>query len=117
MKDSRLYINWLARIICGLGLVFFGIFIFGEGIPDLWNIEDGQLKTILMLMAFAAFAYFFAWFKPREGGVAILLAGVLLGLNMFYHGGMDDVMATLIFALPFVIPGIMFWWVGVKGEG
>jgi len=117
MKDSWLFILWLARILCGLGLAFFGLFIFGEGIPKWSEIEDGQLKTMLMLMAFAAFAYFFSWFKPKEGGLAIALAGFLLGLNMFYHGGLGDTEAALIYALPFVIPGVMFWWVGVRVEG
>lgn len=114
MKSSTLAITWIARIIGGLALVFFGMFIIGEGIPDLREIVDPQLRNMLMLMAFTAFAYLFAWFKPKEGGIAMTLAGVLLGLNMLFYGGMDDFVAALIFALPFLIPGVLFWWVGRK---
>jgi len=39
-------------------------------------------------------------------------SGSLLGLNMFYYGGTDDAVPAMIFALPFLIPGIMLWWVG-----
>ncbi len=75
---------------------------------------DPQLKTMLMLMAFAAFGYFFSFFKAKEGGMVLTFSGVLLGLNMFYFGGTDDAVPALIFALPFFIPGIMLWWVGSK---
>lgn len=114
MKGSGVSVNWAARIIGGLGLVFFGMFIIGEGLPDLRETDNPQLKTMLLLMAFVAFAYLFAWFKPREGGMAITLAGVLLGMNMLFYGGMDDKVPALIFALPFIIPGVLFWWVGGK---
>lgn len=112
MNVSLKLIIWAARIIGGLALIFFGMFIVGEGIPDLK--ENPQVQTMLFMLAFAAFAYFFAWFKPKEGGIALTLAGFLLGLNMLYYGGIDDVKAGLIYALPFLIPGILFWWIGRK---
>lgn len=105
-------IKWIALIIGGIALLFFGMFIFAEGIPDIWNIEDGRLKAMLLLMAFAAFGYFFSFFKPKEGGMVLTFSGLLLGLNMFYFGGTDDTIPALIYALPFLIPGIMLWWVG-----
>ena len=116
MAVKKLYVKWAARIIGGLALVFFGMFIFGEGFPHLSEIKDAQLKTMLLLMAFAAFAYFFAWFKPREGGTAITLAGVLLGMNLYYRGEPGDALAGLIFALLLIIPGILFWWIGGKDQ-
>ena len=112
MKGIKFYINWLARILGGLAVAFFGIFVLGEGIPDLRNVQDFQLRSMLLLLAFSSFAFFFAWFKPKEGGIAMAIAGAVMGLNMFYHGGVGDAVAALIYSLPFIIPGVMFWWVG-----
>jgi len=112
MKNKKLIVRTIALIIGGLAILFFGMFIFGEGIPDLSNPGNFQLKTMLTLMAFAAFGYFFSFFKPKDGGMVLTFSGVLLGLNMFYHGGVDDMFLALIYSLPFLIPGIMLWWVG-----
>ncbi len=109
-------IRWIARFIAGLALVFFGMFIFGEGVPNWNDIDDPQFKSMLMLLAFAAAGYVFAWFREKEGGIVLTISGVLLGMNMFYHGGADDTVATLIFMIPFLIPGLMFWWIGMKKE-
>lgn len=112
MSKSKTIAKAIALIIGGFAILFFGAFIFGEGIPDLRNAENFQLKTMLMLMLFAAFGYFFSFWRPREGGFVLAFTGVLLGLNMFYHGGTDDTMAALIFMLPFLIPGVLLLWVG-----
>jgi Na+/glutamate symporter len=115
MKAIRQYILWLARILGGLAVAFFGIFVLGEGIADLQDARDFQLRSMLLLLAFASFAYFFSLWKPKEGGIAMAIAGAVMGLNMFYHGGIGDVEAALIYALPFLVPGVMFWWSG-SGE-
>lgn len=112
MTGTKRYLNWLARIIGGLAVAFFGIFVLGEGIPDLREIEDFQLRSMLLLLAFASFAYFFAFFRPKEGGVAMSIAGAVMGLDMFYHGGLGDTTAALVYSLPFLVPGLIFWWVG-----
>jgi len=112
MKKNVKVIKWIALIIGGLGILFFGAFIFGEGIPDLRDSDDPQLKTMLLLMAFAAFGYFFSFFKSKEGGIVLTFSGFLLGMNMLFYGGMDDFVPALIYAIPFLIPGIMLWWIG-----
>ena len=109
---TKIVIKWLARILGGLAVIFFGMFIFGEGIPDLLTIESFQLKSMLMLLAFAAFGYFFSWFREKEGGIVMTISGLVMGMNMFYHGGIGDIEAALIYSLPFLIPGLMFWWLG-----
>ncbi len=115
MSDNKRIVKVVALIIGGLALLFFGAFIFGEGLPDFKEIEDPQLKTMLLLMAFAAFGYFFSFFKPKEGGMVLTFAGLVLGLNMLYHDGGDDFIPSLIYGLPFLIPGVLLWWIG-KGK-
>ena len=105
-------LQWTARILGGLAVVFFGIFAMGEGTPDLFHADNMQLKALMTLLVFAAFGYFFSWFKEKEGGIVLSVSGVLLGMNVFYSGGMNDMGMTLIYMLPFLVPGLMFWWLG-----
>ncbi|MBN2175296.1 MAG: hypothetical protein JW731_14270 [Bacteroidales bacterium] len=112
MKNSRLIIKAIALILGGLAILFFGMFFCGEGIPDLRGSENFQLKSMLTLMAFSVLGYFFSFWRPKEGGMVMTFAGILMGLNMFYHGGAGDTGAALIYSLPFLIPGVMLWWVG-----
>lgn len=111
---NKVLIKWIARFIAGFALVFFGMFILGEGVPN-WNeIDDPQLKSMLMLLVFATAGYVFAWFREKEGGIVLIVSSILMGMDMFYHGGADDTVAALIFMLPFFIPGLLFLWVGRK---
>ncbi|MCF8367927.1 MAG: hypothetical protein K9G76_02705 [Bacteroidales bacterium] len=114
MKKTKTIVKALALIITGLAILFFGVFIFGEGFPDIFSTDNIQLKTMLLLMAFAVFGYFFSFWKPKEGGLVLAFSGFLLATNMFYHGGAKDTIAALIYGLPFLIPGILLWWVGGK---
>lgn len=116
MSRSKTIAKILALIIGGLALLFFGAFIFGEGIPDLRDPANFQLKTMLMLMIFAAFGYVFSFWRSKEGGIVLTFTGFLLGMNMFYHGGLKDIIATLIYSLPFLIPGVLLWWTGSHDE-
>jgi hypothetical protein len=121
MKNTKqLVILWLARIIGGLAVVFFGAFIIGEGLPDMQDGIPSELRSTLILLGFAVLGYLFAWFREKEGGLTLTIAGVILGLNMFYMGGTKDTWTVLIFSLPFLVPGVMFWWIGLekeKGQG
>ena len=44
------------------------------------------------------------------------VSGVLMGLYLLYAGGMKDSFAMLVYMLPFLIPGLMFWWLGYNKE-
>ena len=82
--------------------------------PGLEGSENGQLRNILLLIAFASLGYIFAWFREKEEGIVIMTAGLIMGANMFYSGGTKDFLAFLIYSLPFVVPGVLFYLVGKK---
>jgi len=114
MKNSRIIIKWIARISGGLAVLFLGMFFIGEGVAAELGGANGQFRSMMILLGFAVLGYIFAWFREKEGGIVMTLSGILMGMNMFYHGGAGDTEAALIYALPFLIPGLMFWWVGWK---
>jgi len=108
--------RWIARIFGGISVFFFGIFFIGEGIPDLFHDETGQLQSMMLLLGFAFIGYIFAWKREKEGGIVMSVSGVLMGLYLLYAGGMKDSFAMLVYMLPFLIPGLMFWWLGYNKE-
>ncbi len=103
---------WLARLTGGLALIFFLVFYLGDSIYDLTHGIPPELRSVLLLLLFATFAYIFAWFREKEGGITLSIAGAILGLNIFYKGGMNDLYTALVYSLPLLIPGLMFWYVG-----
>ena len=113
MKTQQV-LKWTARILGGITVLFFLVFAMGVGAPDLMNTDNGQLRSILLLLAFATLGYIFALFREREGGVFMMVAGFLLGADMFYYGGTNDIWAVLVYSLPFIVPGVLFFLVGEK---
>ena len=114
MNKNKQAFKWAARILGGMAILFFLSFMIGEGIPEIGNSENGQLRSIISLFAFATLGYIFAWFREKEGGIFMMVAGFIMGADMFYIGGTKDVIAVLIYSLPFIIPGILFFLVGKK---
>ena len=106
MKDNKHLLKWAARILGGMAVLFFLSFIIGEGIPEIGNSENGQLRSIMSLFAFATLGYIFAWFREKEGGIFMMVAGFIMGADMFYIGGTKDIIAVLIYSLPFIIPPV-----------
>jgi hypothetical protein len=113
MKIKQI-LKWTARILGGVAILFFLSFMIGEGVPDLMKSDNGQLRSIMLLLAFATIGYIFALFREKEGGVFMMVAGFLLGADMFYYGGTKDIIAVLVYSLPFIVPGILFFFVGKK---
>ncbi len=108
MKTKQI-LKWVARILGGISIIFFLTFAIGEGIPGLMKSDNGQLRSIMLLLAFATLGYIFGWFREKEGGVFMMVAGFLLGADMFYYSGTKDIMAVLVYSLPFIIPGVLFY--------
>ncbi len=108
MTNQTTIFKWLARAIGGIALLFFGSFFIGEGIPDLINSANGHLQSMMMMMGFALVGYIFAWFRPKEGGYVLAFSGVIMGLTMFYQGGMKDITMVLVYAIPFIVSGVLF---------
>jgi hypothetical protein len=108
MTNKITVYKWIARIIGGLAVIFFGTFFIGEGIPDLIKGADGHLQSMMILMVFALLGYLFTWFREKEGGFVMAFSGIIMGLTMFYSGGNKDILMVLIYSVPFIVSGLLF---------
>jgi hypothetical protein len=101
-------LEWLARGLAAAACAFFVAFAVGEGIPDLLRgIDDGLVLT-LVLLAVAVGGAALAWRDPRAGGALLVAAGGALGVHVLRVSGGAGVRAGLIYAVPFVLPGLLF---------
>ena len=103
--DLKTKIKWLARIIGGIAICVYAFWLFSEG-------DTLMIRSFLLVLGFGTSGYLFAWFREKEGGIVMLISGILMGMYMFYSISLNPVALFLKYSIPFVVPGIMFWWTG-----
>ncbi len=90
---------WISRIISGIVIGFYGIFIVGEGFSGttpIWSIKDPTEAIMVALMVASIIALVVGWFKPIWGGIfAILLIAMFLIV--------DNQSILSVKAIPFLI--------------
>jgi hypothetical protein len=106
-KDKTIKV--FARTIGGLAIIVFGFLLINNGSSD-YKIGSGYLQSMLILAGFALIGYIFAWFRPKEGGYVLLFSGVIMGLAIFYHGGLNGFPIEMIITFLFIISGLLFLW-------
>jgi len=97
--------QWLARI---LGLVVASVPILLAS--DAFSQGDRSIVVTLLVHAAMAVplgvALLVAWFRPRIGALIYMILGVLYAIRLLTGAGS----VGLIFALPFFVIGVLFWW-------
>lgn len=111
MKSLSFFVvmRWAARISGLISVAFFLSFIFGEGMHDIRSGDSQQLLPFLPLLALAISGYFVAWFKEKTGGAMMVIGGLSLLVYLFCS---KDYIIGIIYGLPFIIPGIIFYLLG-----
>ena len=104
MQQHRILL-WTGRIGGLLVTAFFGLFILGEGLPDILKGAGRDLLRFLpfTLLTLAGFAV--AWFRPLTGGRMLLGGALLMGAYFLYTG---DSVTGLIYTLPSLFIGFCF---------
>ena len=100
--------KWLGRVLGFLVCGFFLMFAIGEGVPELAKGMTGVLPILTMLII-ALIGYVVAWFYERPGGAVLIASAVAMAVYHFYIGGLENAKGALIYGLPFLIVGIIFF--------
>lgn len=91
----------MATAMTGL-LVFVGVRAGLEG----WT---GEIVILLALLGVASACCFLAWWRAGTGGPALVLAGAALALFFGLRGGDDRLLLVTVFALPYLLSGLLLW--------
>jgi hypothetical protein len=110
MNASRI-LHYIALILGFQASAFFLFFLISDGVADLF---DGKFSVIpiLIMMIFTVFGYIWAISKPKLGSLIMISGGIVMALYLIMLGGMVGVKMALIYGLPFIIPGLIFYFVG-----
>ncbi len=112
MNKTRI-LHYIALIIGFQASAFFIFFLISDGVADL---IDGKFSVIpiLIMMIFTVIGYFWAISKPTLGSLIMISGGVVMALYLIVLGGMVGIKMALVYGLPFIIPGIIFYFVGKR---
>ncbi|MCD4737143.1 MAG: hypothetical protein K8R53_13955 [Bacteroidales bacterium] len=116
MKDQRVLLKWLARIAGILAIIFYILFLYRNSDDGLIAGLFGKFRSVALIFLFGIVGYVFALFREKEGGIFLLISGFLIGLYMFYSGAKPPSFMMLFYGLPFMIPGILFYYLGQTKE-
>lgn len=101
--------RWAARLTGIIGMVFFVSYFTAVGYQQLAKTDDASaIIFVLILFALCLLSYILSWFAEIVGGTLLTTAAVLLPLYVFYCGLVEITTAISYYALPFLIPGILF---------
>jgi len=110
MNASRI-LHYIALILGFQASAFFLFFLISDGVADLF---DGKFSVIpiLIMMIFTVFGYIWAISKPKLGSLIMISGGAVMALYLIMLGGLVGIKMALIYGLPFIIPGLIFYFVG-----
>ncbi|MBE2230399.1 MAG: hypothetical protein IAE96_07145 [Chitinophagaceae bacterium] len=104
MQQHRILL-WAGRIGGLLVTAFFGLFILGEGLPDILKGAGRDLLRFLPFTLLTLAGFGVAWFKPLTGGKMLLGGALLMGAFFLYTG---DTVMGLVYVLPSLLTGLCF---------
>lgn len=109
-------LHYLALILGFQASAFFLFFLISDGVADIF---DGKYSVIpiLIMMIFTVIGYIWALSKPKLGSLIMISGGVVMAIYLLFLGGIIGIKMALIYGLPFIIPGLIFYFVGKTETG
>jgi len=109
--NANKILHYIALILGFQASAFFLFFLISDGVADLFNGKFSVIP-ILIMMIFTVIGYIWAISKPKQGSLIMISGGVVMALYLIMLGGMVGIKMALIYGLPFIIPGLIFYFVG-----
>jgi len=106
-------LRYIALILGFQASAFFTFFLIAEGGADLFA---GKIRVIpiLLMMILSVGGFIWAVMKPLKGSLVMIAGGAIMTLYLLILGGISEIMMSLIFGLPFIIPGVIFYFTSKK---
>ena len=109
MNTTRI-LHYIALILGFQASAFFLFFLISDGVADLFNGKFSVIP-ILIMMILTVIGYIWAISKPKLGSLIMISGGVVMALYLIILGGIVGIKMALIYGLPFIIPGLIFYFV------
>jgi hypothetical protein len=96
--------KWMAHITSVLASVFFLIYIFGGGIPELLKGGVRSFLPFLPFLGIGMFGVIYSFFNQKRGAYFMLFGGLLIAVYLLLFEGW---VRCLFYSLPYVVPAIL----------
>jgi len=109
-------LRYTALILGFQASAFFTFFLIAEGGSDL---IEGKFRVIpiMLMMILAVAGFIWAVMKPLKGGLVMITGGIIMSVYLLLLGGFGEIFMSLIYGLPFIIPGAIFYFISKKETG
>ncbi len=106
-------LHFIALILGFQASAFFVFFLISKGGSEL---IDGKWSVIpiLLMMIVTVGGYIWAILRSKPGGIIMILGGLLMAVYLLAMGGTSEIKMAFIYGLPFIIPGIIFYFSPIK---
>jgi hypothetical protein len=106
-------LRYIALILGFQASVFFAIFLVTESVSNLF---EGKISVIpiLLMMIFSIAGFIYAVTRPLKGSFIMIAGGTVMAVYLLFMGGISEIMMALIFGLPFIIPGAIFYYISKR---
>lgn len=111
-----LKIMWYIALILGFqASAYFTFFLIAEGGADLFA---GKIRVIpiMLMMILSVGGFIWAVMKPLKGSLVMIAGGSIMAIYLLIIGGISEIMISLFFGLPFIIPGVIFFFTSKRGS-
>lgn len=104
-------VRYTALILGFQASFFFTFFLISEGIADLFG---GKISVIpiIILMILSVAGYIWAVSHSLKGSMMMIIGGMALVIYLLIIAGIGEYKMALIFGLPFIMPGLLFYYTG-----
>jgi hypothetical protein len=106
-------LRYIAVILGFQASAFFLFFLISEGAADLIEAKFRILPLFLM-MIYTVAGFVMAIIKAVRGGLIMVSGGLIMCVYLLFMGGASEYQMALIYGLPFIIPGSVFYYLGRK---
>jgi len=114
MNAARI-LHYIALILGFQASAFFLFFLISDGVADLFSGKFSVIP-ILIMMIFTVIGYIWAISKPKLGSLIMISGGVVMAIYLIMLGGIIGIKMALIYGLPFIIPGLIFYFVSKSAK-
>ena len=104
------YLRYLALSMGFVTSVFFTLFLIVEGFTKLLQGKFNVIP-ILMMMIVEVTGFIWAVSKPVKGSIVMIVSGLTIIIYLMVLGGISEIMMSLLFGLPFVMPGLLLYFI------
>ncbi|MEI6061049.1 MAG: hypothetical protein WCR72_10090 [Bacteroidota bacterium] len=100
-----LYLALILGFVASLFFLFFLVTAVGS------KLMEGKVAVIplLLMMLLSIGGFVLELSKPRAGALLMVAGGFCMFVYLVILGGMGEIKMSLIFGVPFLLPGLIFY--------